>query len=149
MRWIVKNKKAQVQSLSAFPRNRRGAELLQQYVIFIVLNLIFMSVLLFFISSKINGVSVLEESYSKNIALLIDASTPIMEMKLNMEDAFDLAEKNKISRDEIVKIENNSVIVKLSATSGYTYGFFNDVDVTAYADIYPSKNYLIKINGYK
>ncbi|MFA5071410.1 MAG: hypothetical protein WC511_03535 [Candidatus Pacearchaeota archaeon] len=149
MRWIIKNKKAHVQLLSAFPKNRKGAELLQKYVIFIVLNLIFMSVLLFFISSKINGVSVLEESYSKNIALLIDASTPIMEMKLNMGDAFDLVEKNKISRDEIVKIENNSVIVKLSATSGYTYNFFNDVDVTAYADIYPSKNYLIKINGYK
>jgi len=136
MRWIIKNKKA-------------GSDILQPYVIFIVLNLIFMSVLLFFISSKINGVSVLEESYAKNIALLIDASTPVLEMKLNMEDAFNLAEKNKILRDEIVKIENNSVTVKLSATSGYTYNFFNDADVTAYADIYPSKNYLIKINGYK
>jgi hypothetical protein len=136
MGWIIKNKKA-------------GSDMLTQYVIFIVLNLIFMSVLLFFISSKINGVSVLEESYAKNIALLIDASTPVMEMKLNMEDAFDLAEEKNLARDEIVKIENNSVTVKLSATSGYTYSFFNDVDVTVYADIYPSKNYLIKINGYK
>jgi hypothetical protein len=72
-----------------------------------------------------------------------------MEMKINMEKAFDLAEKNEISRDEIVKIENNSVKIKLSANSGYEYRFFNDVDVTAYADIYPSKNYIIKINGYK
>lgn len=136
MRGLIRDKKA-------------GSDILQQYVIFIVLNLIFMSIFLFFISSKVNGVSVLEESYAKNIALLIDASTPVMEMKLNMQDAFDLAEEKNILRDEIVKIENNSVTVKLSATSGYTYGFFNDVDVTAYADIYPSKNYLIKINGYK
>ena len=130
-------------------KDKKGSDLLQQYVIFIVLNLIFMSILIFFISSKINGVSVLEESYAKNIALLIEASTPVMEMKLEMGNAFDLAEEKNIARDEIVKIENNSVTVKLSATSGYTYGFFNDVDVTAYADIYPSKNYLIKINGYK
>lgn len=129
-------------------KNRNG-QILQQYVIFILLNLIFLAILLTFISSKVRGVSVLEESYSKNIALLVDAGTPIMEMKINMEDAFDLAEKNKILRDEIVKIENNSVTVKLSADSGYTYRFFNNVDVTTFADVYPNKNYILKINGYK
>jgi len=98
---------------------------------------------------KINGAVILEQSYSKNIALLIDASTPVMDMKLNMDKAFDLAEKNKIPRDEIVQIENNIVTVRLSQKGGYSYSFFNDVDVSAYADIYPNKNYIIKINGYK
>jgi len=130
-------------------KNKKGSDLLQQYVIFILLNLVFLAILLTFISSKVRGVAVLEESYSKNIALLVDAATPIMEMKINMEDAFDTAEKNEILRDEIVKIENNSVTVKLSADSGYTYHFFNDVDVTVFADVYPNKNYIIKINGYK
>jgi hypothetical protein len=130
-------------------KNKRGSDLLWQYVIFILLDLVFLSIPILFLSSKGSGAVVLEQSYSKNIALLLDASTPIMEMKINMEDAFDLAEKNKIARDEIVKIENNSVKIKLSTNSGYTYNFFNDVDVTAYADVYPSKNYIIKINGYK
>lgn len=131
-------------------KDKKGAEtFLQENVIFILLNLVFLSILLLFLSTQGSGAVVLEQSYSKNIALLIDASTPVMEMKINMEKAFDLAEKNEISRDEIVKIENNSVKIKLSADSGYEYRFFNDVDVTAYADIYPSKNYIIKINGYK
>ena len=130
-------------------KNKKGSDLLQQYVIFILLNLVFLVILLTFLYSRGNGAIVLEESYSKNIALLIDASTPVMEMKINMDKAFDLADSKGISRDEIVKIENNSVIVKLTSDSGYTYNFFNDVDVTAYADVYPNKNYIIKINGYK
>lgn len=130
-------------------KNKKGSDLLQQYVIFILLNLVFLVILLTFLYSRGNGAIVLEESYSKNIALLIDASTPVMEMKINMDKAFDLADSKGISRDEIVKIENNSVTVKLTADSGYTYNFFNDVDVTAYADVYPNKNYIIKINGYK
>lgn len=132
-----------------FIKDKRGSDILQQYVIFILLNLVFISVLLTFLYNKSSGASVLEESYAKNIALLIDASVPGMEIKLNMDEAFDLAEKKGILRDSIVKIENNSVTIKLSQKSGYTYSFFNDVDVTAYADIYPNKNYIFKINGYK
>ena len=131
-------------------RNKRGGDtLLQEYVIFILLNLVYISILLTFLSSQGDGAVVLEQSYAKNIALLIDASTPKMDMKINMEEAFDLAEKNEMERDDIVKIENNTVIVKLSADGGYSYSFFNNVDVTAYADIYPNKNFIIKINGYK
>ncbi|MCK9568298.1 hypothetical protein M0R72_05095 [Candidatus Pacearchaeota archaeon] len=131
-------------------RNKHGGDtLLQEYVIFILLDLVALSVLLTFLSSQGNGAIVLEQSYAKNIALLIDASTPKMDMKINMEEAFDLAEKKGIGRDDIVKIENNTVIVKLSADGGYSYSFFNNVDVTAYADIYPNKNLIIKINGYK
>jgi hypothetical protein len=131
-------------------RNKTGGDtMLQQYVIFILLNLVFLSIMLTFLFSQGNGAIVLEQSYAKNIALLIDASTPKMDMKINMDKAFDLAEKKEIPRDEIVKIENNTVTVKLSANSGYSYSFFNDVDVSAYADIYPNKNFIIKINGYK
>ncbi len=132
-----------------FLKNKKGDANLVWKVLSILLILIVISGLLLFVHSRINGAVVLEQSYSKNIALLIDASTPVMDMKLNMDKAFDLAEKNKIPRDDIVKIENNIVTVKLSHKGGYSYSFFNDVDVSAYADIYPNKNYIIKINGYK
>jgi len=128
--------------------NKKGDTFLQENVIFILLNLVFLSILLLFLYSRGNGAIVLEQSYAKNIALLIDASTPIMEMKLDMSKAFDLAEKNGIPRNEIVTIQDNLIKVKLSADSGYEYSFFNDVDATLYADIYPNKNYIIKINGY-
>ncbi len=128
--------------------NKKGAILLEN-VVFIVLNIVFISILVLFLFRQGNGAVLLEQSYAKNIALLVDAARPVMELKLNMADAMDLAEKNGLKRDEIIKIEGNSVTVRLSDKSGYTYSFFNDVDVTAYPDIYPEKNYIIKINNYK
>ncbi len=128
--------------------NKRGVILLEN-VIFIILNVAFLSILILFLFKQGNGAIVLEQSYAKNIALLIDSAKPVMELKLNMQDAFDLAEKNGIVREDIVKIEGNIVMVRLSAKGGYQYSFFNNVDVTSYPDISPEKNYIIKINGYK
>lgn len=131
-------------------KNKKGSSnILLENIIFLVLNLLFFSILVLFLSRQGSGIVVLEQSYAKNIALLIDSGKPVMEMKLNMEDAFDLAEKNGISRDNIVKIEGNVVTVKLSDKGGYQYSFFNDVDAAAYPDIFPEENYIIKINGYK
>ncbi len=129
-------------------KNKRGVILVEN-VIFIILNLLFISILILFLSRQGNGAVVLEQSYAKNIALLVDSSKPVMEMKLNMEDAFELAEKNGVEREEIVKITGNTITVKLSEKGGYDYSFFNDVDVTLYPDAFPEKNYIIKINGYK
>ena len=128
--------------------NKRGTILVEN-VIFIVLNLIFLTILLVFLYRQGNGAIVLEQSYAKNIALVIDASKPVMEMKINMEDAMKIAESNNVKREDIVKIIDNIVIVKLSEKGGYQYSFFNNVDVTAYPDISPETNYIIKINSYK
>jgi len=129
-------------------KQKRGTILLEN-VIFIILNLVFLTILILFLFRQGSGAIVLEQSYAKNIALLIDSAKPIMEMKLNMEDVMDLAEKNGVNRDEIVKINANVVTVKLTQKGGYKYSFFNDVDVTAYPDVFPEKNYIIKVNGYK
>lgn len=129
-------------------RDKKGTILLEN-VIFIILNLVYITILVLFLFRQGNGAIILEQSYAKNIALLIDSSKPIMEMKLGMEDAMDLAEKNGVSREEIVKINGNIVKVKLSEQGGYDYSFFNNVDVSVYPDVFPEKNYIIKINGYK
>ncbi len=128
---------------------RKRGTILIENVIFIILNLVFITILVLFLFRQGSGAVVLEQSYAKNIALLIDSSKPVMEMKLNMEDAMNLAEKNGVSREEIVKINNNIITVKLSSRGGYEYSFFNKVDVTTYPDVLPEKNYIIKINGYK
>jgi hypothetical protein len=130
-----------------FKKNRRGTILVEN-VIFIVLNILFITILVLFVFRQGNGAVVLEESYAKNIALLIDSAKPVMEIKLNMENAMELAEKNGINREDIVSINGNLVTVKLSEKSGYQYSFFNNVDANAYPDIYPEKNYIIRINGY-
>jgi hypothetical protein len=131
-----------------FPKNKKGTILVEN-VIFIILNLSFLTILLVFLYRQGNGAIVLEQSYAKNIALLIDASKPVMEMKLNMADAMDLAKTNNVKREDIVTIKDNIITVRLSEKGGYQYSFFNNVDVTTYPDISPSTNYIIKINNYK
>jgi len=128
--------------------DKKGTILLEN-VIFIILNLAFITIIVLFLLKQGSGAVVLEQSYAKKITLLIDSGKPVMEMKLNMQDAFDLAEKNGISREDIVKIEGNIVTVKLTSKGGYQYSFFNSVDATTYPDVSPEKNYIIKINGYK
>lgn len=129
-------------------KNTQGTILIEN-VIFIVLNILFLVILILFLYRQGNGAVILEQSYAKNIALLIDSAKPVTEMKLNMEDAFALAEKNGVKPEDIVKINENVVTVRLSDKGGYQYSFFNNVDPTAYPDVFPNKNYLIRINGYK
>ena len=96
-----------------------------------------------------NGAIVLEQSYAKNIALLIDSAKPVTEIVLNMKEGFVLAEKNGFHREDVVKINGNIITIRLSEKGGYEYSFFNNADVTAYPDVFPENNYIIKINGYK
>lgn len=128
---------------------KKNGNILVENIVFIILNLIFLSILILFLFKQGSGAIVLEESYAKQIALLIDSSKPVMIIKLDMEKAKDLAEKNGIGFDEIVKVNENKVIVKLSEKGGYEYSFFNNVDVSVYPDAGLSKDYIIKINGYK
>lgn len=128
---------------------KKEGTILIENIVFIILNLLFITILVLFIFRQGNGAILLEQSYAKNIALIIDSARPVTEIKLNMEDAFKLAEKNGIKREDIVKIDKNLVTVKLSEKGGYQYSFFNDVDVSIYPDFFPETNYIIKINGYK
>ncbi len=115
--------------------NKRG-EILVENVIFIVLNIIFVSILIFFLFKQGSGAILLEQTYSKQIALMIDSAKPVMEIKLNMEKAKEVAEENKIDFSEAVSITGNVVNVKLSQKGGYEYSFFNDVE----AKVFPEKN---------
>ena len=111
--------------------NKRG-EVLVENIIFIVLNLLFLTILMLFLLRQGDGAIVLEQSYAKNIVLLIDSAKPVMEIQLNMEKAKEVAKKNNVNFEDIVKIEDNLIIVKLSEKGGYSYSFFNDVEATAY-----------------
>ncbi len=107
-------------------KNKRGNILIDD-VLFILLNLLILSVILVFVIIKVNGVFILEEKYSKEIALLIDGAKPEMRINLNMENAIKKAKKEGISPEKIVQITGNIVTVKLSEKSGYTYSFFNNI----------------------
>ncbi|HLA23445.1 MAG TPA: hypothetical protein VJZ93_02835 [Candidatus Nanoarchaeia archaeon] len=128
--------------------NSKRGQILPENVIFIVLNLIFLTILILFIYSKSGGEAVLEEKYAKQIALIIDSARPGMEIHLNMEDAFEKADKNGFSRDKIISIEENLVTVKLREKGGSSYYFFNDVGLSVYYDSELKKDYVIIAGKY-
>jgi len=108
----------------------KKAEILYEQVIFIVLNIIFFSVMILFIYLQGSGVHLHEEKTAKQIALIIDSSKPGTEIKLNLEDFFSKKEK-QISKESSVVVDNNRnlIVVKGSKDSFYEYSYFNNVDV--------------------
>ena len=113
-----------------FVGDKRG-NILTENIIFIVLNLVFITILLLFLFSKTGDASVLEEKYAKQIALMIDAAEPVMTIHLNMEDAIEIAERENFPTNQIVTRTGNIITVKLRENGGYSYSFFNDVNVNA------------------
>lgn len=113
---------------------KRRGNILIENVIFIILNVAFLSILILFVFSRAGNEAVLEERYAKQIALMIDYSSPGMRIVFPMLDAVEKAEKNFLDRDinKIVSIHENIVSVKLRDRGGYSYSFFNDVEVSGY-----------------
>jgi hypothetical protein len=107
----------------------KKGNVLMENIVFIILNLIFLTILILFLLKQGSGAIILEQSYAKQIALLIDASKPETEIYLNMEKGKELAEKNGLNFKDIVKIYDNIITVKLSKDGGYSYSFFNDVEL--------------------
>jgi len=114
-------------------KNKRG-EILIENIIFIILNIVFLTILVLFLIKQGTGVVLLEDAYAKQIALLVDSAKPGMIMQIDMEKGLKVAEEKGISFDEIITRNKNYLTVKLSEKSGIEYPFFNDVDVDFYSD---------------
>jgi len=136
-------------------KGNRG-DILTGDVIFIILNVIFVAILIFFVVTKTNDAAIIEEKYAKQIALIIDSARPGMRINLDMEDAIKKAidENQNIGAGimDLVKIDNerNLVTVKLRDEGGYSYSFFNEVNASTYLDIEPNEQeYVITIKEIK
>lgn len=106
----------------------KKANILTENVIFIILNLVFFSVMILFIYLQSSSVHINEEEVAKQIALLIDTSKPKTEISINLKDFFDKAKKQGIDKEKTIEIDTikNLVTVRGSEDSFYEYGFFND-----------------------
>ena len=129
--------------------DKRG-NILTQNIIFIILNLIFLSILIVFLFSKMGSAAILEEKYAKQIALILDSAEPGMIISLNMKDAIKIANKENQDLDDIISIQENVVKVQLKEKGDYSYSFFNDVDVFVYPNgsSTPVQEYIILIGDY-
>ena len=126
-------------------KKNKKANILTENIIFIILNLVFLSILIVFVFSKSGGAAILEEKYAKQIALSIDSTKPLMIITLNMQDAFEKMDSDW-NEEDVVKIQDNNIIVQLREKGGYSYSFFNNVDVNVYPDY--EGNYIIIVNDY-
>lgn len=142
----MKNKKKRLKflTLADTVASHRG-NILVENVIFIILNLLFFTILILFLFSKVENAAVLEEKYAKQIALMIDSARPGTEIHFNVKQILDDAKDEKWT-GKIIDINKNIVIVRLREKGGYPYSFFNDVDVTAYPDTTNNEEYVIIIN---
>lgn len=132
-------------------QNKSG-NILTENIIFIILNLVFLSILIVFLVSRTGSAAVLEEMHAKQIALMIDAAEPGMTINLDMENAIKIAKKEGINLNNITTIKDNVVTVQLREKGGCSYSFFNNVDVSVYPDTTNPEDitdYVIKINKYK
>ncbi len=131
-------------------RGTKGA-ILMENVIFIILNILFLAILILFLSRQGQGAVLLEQSYAKQIALLIDSAKPGMTIILDMSKAKELAEKNGLEFKDVVHYSDNVITIRLSEKGGYSYSYFNDINVILYPDTSDPEDitsYVIKINQY-
>lgn len=129
----MKNKKQKNKFfINNFLKKNSKATILIENVIFIILNVVFISILILFLWRQGSGVVLLEQTHAKQISLLIDSAKPGMEIKLKMDDAKEVADENEIDFSEVISITGNVVRIKLSEKGGYGYSFFNDVQVDAF-----------------
>lgn len=127
---------------------KRGT-ILAENIIFIMLNLVFLTILFLFLFSKTGDASVFEEKYAKQIALIIDSAKPGMEISLNMKNAVEKA-KDENWNGKLVTIQDNIVTVQLREKGGYSYSFFNNIDferLYCYPD--DKGNCVLKLTKYK
>jgi len=135
-----------------FKKRGKSGKILMENVIFIILNVLFLMLLVLFLLRQGQGAVFLEQSYAKQIALSIDSAKPGMNIVLDMSKGKELAEKKGIDFKDIVKINGNVVTVKLSEEGGYSYSFFNDVNVgkpyPGALELGQENSYVLVIGGY-
>ena len=113
--------------------NKRG-ELLVENVIFIILNLAFLSIIVLFLVQQSSSVSELEEVYAKKAALMIDSSKPAMKLKFDMREGLKETEDSGTDFEDVLRVEDNKVVVSLSNKTSHSYHFFNEVNVSSYPE---------------
>jgi len=121
----------------------KKANTLMENLVYILLVVVFVSIMYFSITRAGSQAGFYEQIYAKQIALIVDKAKPGIDMELDTFEMQRIARKNNFNGN-IVSIDNNEnkVVVKLIDGKGYSYKFFNDVDVAWNLDREKRKLYL-------
>lgn len=106
---------------------KRALNLFTGNLAFLVLNILFFAILFIFVARSGTGTGILEEKYSKEIALAIDSMKKGSEISLDLSEVYKTAEKNNIENPVIIDASANKVNVKLTAGEGHSHIYFSEV----------------------
>lgn len=112
--------------------NKKGsANVLGPVIVFIILNLLFFGMLLYFVVKQSTGAGVYEELYAKKIALLVDGARCNSEIAMDISNLDDVLEKNNYELEDVFRLNsnNNEVVVRVSSRGGYAYKHFSDCEL--------------------
>ena len=128
-------------------KNKRGELELHGIVSFIILLLIFFSGMFYFVSWFGKRVAITEQTYAKQIALLINQAKPNTVLEIDTFKLEYLAKKHDYSDrlKDIIKIdyETGEVTIKLSKGGGYNYKFFTKLNDGSLE--FDEENHIMKI----
>ena len=113
--------------------NKKGrfGDIIMNNITYLIVLVIFFTGMLMFVQAKMNGASVWEDFYAKEIAKIIDSAKPGDNVVLDVQSAIEIAVKNKIGFGEIFSFDNgrNEICVKLSRGARSCFNYFNEVAI--------------------
>lgn len=105
--------------------NKKG---ISSTVIFIILNVVFFAALFIFVGWAGANTSIKEQTYAKQIALLIDQAKPGTNLTIDISELYTIAEKNRYSQVPFdINYESNMITIKLVSGKGYSYNYFTSL----------------------
>ena len=110
-------------------RNKRGDVALINVIMFLVLNLAFVSVMFVFINYAGSRALIYEQSYAKQVALIIDNAKPDMAILLDVSEGLEVARKSEKDLSKAFVLKDGKVFVDLGRGGGYSYEYFTNYDV--------------------
>jgi len=105
-----------------------GADLLQGPITFIIINILIFSTFFFYVGWAGKRTSITEQTYAKQIALLIDQAKPGTVIEIDIFWLNEIAKKeNYKDRVVIFNYKENTVTVKVAKGKGYSFKYFTEI----------------------
>jgi len=108
-----------------------GIDFLGWNFIYILLEIIFFMLMLYWVVGFQDGAALWEDFYAKEITRLVNTAEPGDEVSLDVSPVTKIAFSNGVPKSDIFNFNNvnNFVTVKLTPRGGTSFSFFRDVDV--------------------
>lgn len=99
-------------------------------VMFLFLNILFFATMFIYVTRAGTGADIVEQTYSKKIALLIDSLKPGTEVNISISQIIEIASKNNYNGELLFfDFNSNSVMVKVAEGKGRSYHYFINLPV--------------------